>query len=150
MNFNERKTIHIDLCLGMRSEENSIQRLGIIKQTQQQLAQEVAAGVASGALTPQAFKKMRKPYEDTLYVLGVKDADTYLPTEDEVIEMIQAAQQAKQNAQPSPEDQARLARAQLDTAKAEEINAEIAGNTADKQLEAYSLMAEGKARAYGP
>jgi hypothetical protein len=32
MNFNERKTIHVDLALGMKSEENSLQRLQIIKQ----------------------------------------------------------------------------------------------------------------------
>jgi len=68
MNFNERKTIHIELGLGMKSDENSLQRLQIIKQAQTGLAGEVTAGVASGALTPQAFKKLKKPYEDMLYV----------------------------------------------------------------------------------
>ena len=149
MNFNERKTIRIDLALGMKSEENSLQRLQVIKQAQTQIAQEVSAGVATGALTVAAFKKLRKPYEDMLYVLGVKDADAYLPTEQEVMEMITQAQEASKNRQPSPDDQQKMARANLDTVRAQEINAEIQGNTADKQLEAYSLLAQHKARAYG-
>jgi len=150
MNFNERKTIRIDLALGMKSEENSLQRLQVIKQAQTQLAQEVTAGVATGALTVPAFKKLRKPYEDMLYVLGVKDADAYLPTEQEVMEMIQQAEAASKNRQPSPDDQQKMAKANLDTVRAQEINAEMQGNTADKQLEAYSLLAQHKARAYGP
>jgi len=150
MNFNERKTIRIDLALGMKSEENSLQRLQVIKQAQTQIAQEVGAGVATGALTVAAFKKLRKPYEDMLYVLGVKDADAYLPTEQEVMEMITQAQEASKNRQPSPDDQQKMARANLDTVRAQEINAEMQGNTADKQLEAYSLLAQHKARAYGP
>jgi len=150
MNFNERKTIHIDLALGMRSEENAIQRNQIIKQAQQGLYQEVQGLVATGSLTPGIFKKIKKPYADTLYTLGVKDCDSYLPSDEEVMEMIQQAEAAAKGREPSPDDKAKLARANLDTVKAQEIEAEIAGNTADKQLEAYSLVAEGKARAYGP
>ena len=150
MNFNERKTIHIDLALGMRSEENSLQRLQVIKQAQQGLAQEVAAGVQAGVLTPKAFAKLRKPYEDMLYVLGVKDADSYLPTEEEVMEMVNQSKDAKANAEPSPEDQKRLAEAKLSTVKATQIEAEINGNTASSQLEGYALMSEHKAKAYGP
>ena len=150
MNFNDRKTIHIDLALGMRSEENSLQRLQVIKQCQQQLTQEVTAGVSSGALTPAAFKKMKRPYSDMLYVLGVKDADTYLPSEEEVMAMIKQSQEAMKNKQPSPEDQYKISQAKLNLVKADEIKAEVSGNTADKQLEGYSLIAEHKARAYGP
>ena len=154
MNFNERKTIHIDLALGMKSEENSLQRLQIIKQAQQGLTQEVTAGVASGALTPTAFKKMKKPYADMLYVLGVKDCDSYLPTEAEVMEMVQQAQAAMQNKQPTPAEAADIAatqaKAKLDSARADEITAEVAGNTASKQLEGYALLKEHKARAFGP
>jgi hypothetical protein len=150
MNFNERKTIRIDLALGMKSEENSLQRLQIIKSAQMQLTQEITAGVASGALTPAAFKKMRKPYEDTLYVLGVKDANAYLPTEEEVMEMVKQSQEAKKTAQPSPDDQRKIAGAKLDDARTQEIMADISGATASKQLEGYALMAEHKARAYGP
>ena len=150
MSFNERKTIHIDLALGMKSEENSLQRLQIIKQAQTGLTQEVTAGVQSGALTPAAFKKLRKPYEDMLYVLGVKECDVYLPTEEEVLEMIKQGQEAKKSAQPSPDDQRKLASAGLDKARTDQITAEVSGNTASKQLEGYALMADHKARAYGP
>jgi hypothetical protein len=149
MNFNERKTIHIDLALGMKSEENSLQRLQIIKQAQNGLTQEVTAGVATNSLTPSAFKKMRKPYEDMLYVLGVKDCDVYLPTQDEVMEMVQQAQKASANKQPSPDDQKKMADANLAKVRADQINAEVAGNTASKQLEGFALINEHKARAYG-
>jgi len=39
--------------------------------------------------------------------------------------------------------------AQLDLTKSQEIQAEVAGNTASKQLEGYALLKEHKARAYG-
>jgi len=170
MNFNERKTIHIDLALGMRSEENALQRQSIIQQTQQKLYETVSAMVASGAMTPAMFKKIKKPFADTLYVLGVKEADAYLPTDDEVMEMINQSQEAAKNKQSTPEEDALLARAAVDTARAEQITAEtqgqtanarldlvkadqiqaeVAGNTASAQLEGYALIKEGKARSYG-
>ena len=153
MNFNERKTIHVDLALGMKSEENSLQRLQIIKQAQTGLAQEITAGVQSGALTPTAFKKIRKPYEDMLYVLGVKECDSYLPTEEEVMDMVKQATEAMKNKQPTPMEQADLAekqsKAKLDNARADQITAEVSGNTASSQLEGYALIADHKARAYG-
>jgi hypothetical protein len=148
MDFNDRKTIHIELALGMKSEENSLQRLQVIKQAQTGLAAEVTAGVSSGALTVPAFKKLRKPYEDMLYVLGVKDADVYLPTEEEVMEMIKQSQAAMANKQPSPDDQKKMADTELSRAKTKEILDSIEGNTAEKQLEAISLLEEGKARTY--
>jgi hypothetical protein len=150
MNFNDRKTIHIDLALGMKSEENSLQRLQIIKQAQTGLAQEVASGVSSGILTPASYKKLKKPYADMLYVLGIKDCDTYLPTDEEVMEMVKQGQEAAKNRQPNPDDQKKLSGANLDKVRAEQIQAEVAGNTADKQLEGFSLIKEHKARAYGP
>ena len=149
MNFNERKTIHIDLALGMRSEENSIQRLDIIKKAQTGLYQEISALVAQGSLTPAMFKKIKKPYADTLYVLGVKDCDSYLPSDEEVMEMIKQSQEAMKNKQPTPDDQAKMAKAKLDSAKADEITAEVAGNTAAKQLEGFALIEEHKAKSYG-
>jgi hypothetical protein len=148
MNFNERKTIHIDLALGMRSEENSLQRLQIIKQAQTGLAGEVTAAVQSGAITPSAFKKMKKPYEDMLYVLGVKDCNVYLPTEEEVMEMAQKAQEQASQKGPSPDDQKKTAGAKLDEARTKEILANLDGTAADKQLEAVSLISEHKARTY--
>ena len=95
------------------------------------------------------FFKLRKSFEDTLYVLGVKDCDAYLPSDQEVLEMIQQSQKASANKQPSPDDQAKMAKAKLDSAKADEINAEVAGNTASSQLEGYALLEEHKAKAYG-
>ena len=150
MNFNDRKTIRIDLALGMRSEENAIQRQQIIQQTQQQLYQTVEAMVTAGTLTPPMYTKIKKPFADTLYVLGVKDADAYLPTDAEIKEMIGQAQQSAKNRQPSPDDQKKTADAELSKARTKEILDGIDGNTASSQLEGYALLAENKARAYGP
>ena len=148
MNFCDRAAIHLDLALGMKSEENSLQRLQIIKQTQTQLFGEVQTLIQSGALSPELFKKIRKPYEDTLYTLGVKDCDVYLPTADEVMKLVKQAQEASSNKGPSPDDQAKIAKAHLDEARAQEITLDIQGQTADKQLEAVSLLQEGKAARY--
>lgn len=148
MDYCQREAINLDLALGMRSEENQLQRLQIIKQAQQQLYTEVQALVAAGTLNPALYRKIKKPYEDTLYVLGVKDCDVYLPTDDEVKAMIEQAQQAQQNRDPSPDDQAKMARAHLDEARAQEIMLDVQGQTADKQLEAVSLLQEGKAARY--
>ena len=158
MNFNERKTITVDLALGMKSEENSLQRLQIIKQAQQGLAQEIATLSGTGALTPVGFKKIRKPYEDMLYVLGVKDADTYLPTEQETMDMIKQSQQQQQQQQQQAQQlaqqahQANLAeqsaKTNLDTARAQQIQADTQGNSAKMQLDGFSLVGEHKARAF--
>lgn len=158
MNFNERKTIHIDLALGMKSEENSLQRLQIIKQAQQGLGQEIATLSQTNALTPNGFKKIRKPYEDMLYVLGVKDANTYLPTEEEATEMIKSSQQA---AQQKAQQQMQMAQqvqqvdmehkqseTQLNNAKAQEVNANTQGISAKMQLDGVALIGEHKARAF--
>ena len=148
MSFNDRKTIHIDLALGMRSDENQLQRNQIIQQSQTQLYQTTQALVSAGTLTPSMFKKIRKPYEDSLYALGVKDADVYLPTEQEVVEMIQGAQEQKKSQGPSPDDQAKVAKAKLDTARASEIEADVQGTSAGKQLEGVALIGQHKATAY--
>jgi hypothetical protein len=169
MNFCERKIIHLDLAVGMASEENNLQRLQIIKKVQIELTGEITAGVSSGALTPEAFKKMRRPYEDMLYVLGVKDADVYLPNEDEVMAMITQAQQAASQKQPSPDDLKTQAETDLDKAKTQEIiakiqgqhpamvkdqaqankiNSDTAGTSADRQLEAIALLTKNKATNY--
>jgi len=39
------------------------------------------------------FFKLRKSFEDTLYVLGVKDCDAYLPTYEEAVKLFQSKQQ---------------------------------------------------------
>jgi hypothetical protein len=169
MDFCERKIIHIDLAVGMASEENSLQRIQAIKSAQTQLIQEVAQGVQMNAITPESFKKMRRPYEDMMYVLGVKDADTYLLTEEEVMKMVEQAQQAASQKQPSPEEVKAKAQADLDTARTQEImakiqgqhpdatralaeanktNADTAGTSAGKQLDAIALIKQHKATNY--
>jgi hypothetical protein len=154
MEFNDRHTVTIDLALGMRSEENSLQRLQVIKQAQTGLNQEVAQAIQMGMTSPELFKKMRKPFEDMLYVLGVKDCNAYLLTIEEVTQMAQDAAQKAEAAQkaamenPNPDDKKKLAGAQLDTVRAQEILANMEGNTAEKQLEGYALLEKGKARAY--
>ena len=97
MNFCERKLMHIDLALGMMSEENQLQRQQIIVQCQQQLYQTTESMVSAGTLTPEVYRKIKKPYADSLYVLGIKNADNYLPTDDEVIAMIKQGQEAAKN-----------------------------------------------------
>jgi hypothetical protein len=146
MNFCERKLMHIDLALGMLSEENQLQRQQVITQCQTQLYQTTSGMVQAGTLTPAMYKKIKKPYVDSLYALGIKNADNYLPTDEEVMEMIKQGQEAAKNKQPSPDDQAKQAKANLDTVKAKEIEAQISGNTAQQQLE-YMNVAQGRSAA---
>ena len=146
MNFCERKLMHIDLALGMASEENQLQRQQIITQCQTNLYQAVSSMVAAGTLTEAMYKKIKKPYADSLYVLGIKNADNYLPTDQEVMEMITQGQEAAKNRQPSPEDQYKMSQAELNKAKIEEMKAEMTGQTAEKQLE-YMNVAAGKSAA---
>ena len=109
-------------------------------------------------MTPNGFKKIRKPYEDMLYVLGVKDANTYLPTEEEATEMIKSSQQA---AQQKAQQQMQMAQQvqqtdmahkqseiQLNNAKAQEVNANTQGISAKMQLDGVALIGEHKARAF--
>jgi hypothetical protein len=103
---------------------------------------------AAGTLTPEIFKKVKKPFADTLYQLGVKDDETYLPSDDEVKQMISQAQEAAKNRQPSPSDQKDTSVAQLNQAKIAQISAEIEGTDAANQLN-FMAMASGKAQDYG-
>jgi len=165
MNFSERAQIHIELALGMKSEENAIQRQQIIVQTQQQLYATTQQMVAANTLTPQMWQKIKKPYADTLYVLGIKDCDTYLPTDQEVMAMIKQAQEAAKNAPPTKDQasaQLDVARtqeiqskingqspdAQAQLAKANETNANTQGTSAGKQLDAIALLKEHKGTNY--
>jgi hypothetical protein len=146
MNFHDRHHVHINLAMGMKSEENQVQRQQIIVQAQTQLYKTVTDMTQAGTMNPGMYKKVKKPYADTLYALGVKDCDAYLPTEAEVLEMIAGAEEAKKSAQPSAEDQARLAKAAYDEAKTKEVMSNIEGTSADKQLELMNV-AQGKTAA---
>lgn len=147
MNFCDRKNIHLELAIGMRSEENALARLQIIQKCQSDLYQTVQGMVTQGTLTPSVYKKVKKPYADTLYVLGVKDCDVYLPSDDEVMEMIQQSEQAKQGKEPTPVEQKDLSVAQLNNVKSQQIMAEMNGLDAETQLD-YMSMAAGNPKVY--
>ena len=147
MNFCDRKLIHLELALGMMSDENQVLRLDMIKKSQQELYASVSAMAGQGTLTKEAYTKIKRPYEDTLYVLGVKDVDTYLPTEDEVLAMIEAGKKAQEGKQPTPAEQKDISSAKLNDAKAQQIAAEVAGEDAESQLD-FMSMAAGNPKVY--
>ena len=147
MNFCDRKQIRMELSIGMMSEENALGRLQIIQKCQSDLYQTTTGMVSAGTLTKEVYQKVKKPFADTLYVLGVKDADTYLPSDDEVEQMIKQGAEAMKNREPSAEDKKRLASANLDTVKAKQIQAEMTGEDAESQLD-YMALAQGKPKVY--
>jgi len=147
MNFCDRKQIHIDLALGMMSQENALGRLQIIQKCQTDLYTMTQGMAQAGTLTPEIYAKVRKPFADTLYVLGVKEADTYLPSDDEVKQMIEQGQAAAKNREPSAEDKKRLADAGLAQIKTEQIKAEIQGSDSESQLD-YMAVAAGNPKVY--
>jgi hypothetical protein len=104
--------------------------------------------VQSGTLTPEVYKKIKKPFADTLYVLGVKDCDSYLPSDKEVMAMIQQGQEMMKNKEPSPSDKKDLSVASLNAMKAEQIQAEVQGSDAANQLN-FMAIAMGKDQDYG-
>ena len=147
MNFCERKQIHIELALGMLSEENRVARQQAIIQAQTGLYTTVQGMVSAGTLTPEMFTKVKKPYAEILYTLGIKDCNSYLPTDDEVKQMIAQGQEATKNKQPSPADQKDMAAAKLSNAKAQEVLSNVQGTSAEKQLD-YMAQATGDAKVY--
>ena len=147
MNFCDRKHIELELALGMRSEENALGRQQIIQKCQADLYNTTQAMVAQGTLTPDVYLKVKKPFSDTLYILGVKDADSYLPSDDEVITMIKQAAESAKTREPSAEDQARLARAELDKTRALQIQQETQGTDAETQLDLMAV-ASGRPKVY--
>jgi hypothetical protein len=147
MNFCDRKQVHLELALGMMSEENALSRLQIIQKCQNELYSTVTSMVQAGTMTPDMYKKVKKPFADTLYVLGVKDCDVYLPSEDEIVTMIKSSQEAQKNKQPSPEDQKNISAAKLNDVKAQQIAAEVAGEDAESQLD-FMAVAAGDPKVY--
>jgi hypothetical protein len=147
MNFCDRKQIHIDLALGMMSQENALGRLQIIQKCQTDLYTMTQGMAQAGTLTPEIYAKVKKPFADTLYVLGVKEADSYLPSDAEVKQMIEQGQAAAKNREPSAEDKKRLADAGLAQIKTEQIKAEIQGSDSESQLD-YMAVAAGNPKVY--
>jgi hypothetical protein len=148
MNFIDRKQIQLELAVGMMSDENSLNRLQVIRKCQTDLYATTQAMSAAGTLTPDIYKKIKKPFADTLYVLGVKDCDTYLPSDKEVLAMIESAKKASEGKQPSPDDQKKMADAGLAKAKTAQVMSEVEGTDPDTQLN-YMSIATGKAQDYG-
>jgi hypothetical protein len=99
--------------LGFLSEENRLTRQQLITATQQQFAQ---AMMMLDPSAPELFVKVRRPYEDTLRVLGVKDVDAYLPTLEEAAKLVAAKQQQG----PGPEQQEIMSKVGLNQAKTKE------------------------------
>jgi len=116
--FIDRKLINIDLALGFLSEENRLTRQQLIVQCQTAFAQ---AMMQLDPSVPELFAKVRRPYEDTLRVLNVKDVDAYLPTIEEAAKIAQAkAQQG-----PSMDDQEKQSKTMLNKASSEEKMANV-------------------------
>jgi arginine deiminase len=147
MNFCDRHQVHLELALGMMSDENALARTQIIQKCQMELYQVTQTMVGSGTLTPEIFKKVKKPFADTLYQLGVKDPDTYLPSDEEVAAMIQQGQEAAKTREPSPADKKDLSVANLNDTKARQIQMEVAGEDAESQLD-FMSMAAGDPKVY--
>jgi hypothetical protein len=93
----------------------------MILQAQQQFSQ---AMMQIPQEVPEMFIKVRRPFEDTLRVLGVKDVDAYLPTMEEAVKIMQA-QAAKG---PSAEQQETQSKVALNNAKVEESGSVTALN----------------------
>jgi hypothetical protein len=147
MNFCDRKQLTIELALGMMSEENALGRMQIIQQTQTGLYQTVQTMAAQGTLTPEVYQKVRKPFAETLYILGIKEADTYLPSDSEVKTMIEAGAAAMAKKEPSPAEKKDLSAAELNTARAAQIKAETEGVDAETQLDLMAI-ASGDPKVY--
>ena len=143
----DRKQLHLELALGMQSEENSLNRLQLIQKCQSGLMQSVQGMVQQGIMTPEMYKKVKKPYADTLYTLGVKDCDAYLPSDQEIAQMMQQAQEAQKNKQPNAQDKKYLADAELAQVRAQQIAAEVAGQDAESQMD-WMALAMGEPKVY--
>jgi hypothetical protein len=111
--FIDRKMINIDLALGFLSDENRITRQQLIMQAQQQFAQ---AMMQLDPSVPEMFNKLRRPFEDTLYALGVKHCDAYLPTLEEATRIAQSKAQKG----PSVAEQEMQSKVGLNQAKTKE------------------------------
>ena len=147
MNFCDRKHIQIELALGMMSQENALGRLQIIQKCQTDLYQTVQSMAGSGTLTPEIYQKVKKPFADTLYVLGVKESDTYLPSDDEVKTMIEQGKAAMKSKEPSPAEKKDLSMADLNKAKTQQIGMELQGQDAESQMD-FMALAQGKPKVY--
>lgn len=119
--FIDRKLINIDLALGFLSDENRLTRQQLIGQAQAQFSQ---AMMQLDPSVPELFEKIRRPFADTLRVLGIKDVDAYLPTLEEAAKLIKA----KSEQGPSPEQKEIQSKVDLNNAKVQESQSVTALN----------------------
>jgi hypothetical protein len=119
--FLDRNMINIDLALGFLSDENRLTRQQLIMQAQQGFAQVMMQLDPS---VPEMFTKARRPFEDTLYALGVKNCDSYLPTMEEAAKVAQA--KAAQG--PGVAEQETKSKVDLNNAKVQESQSVAALN----------------------
>lgn len=139
--FIDRNMINIDLALGFLSDENRLTRQQLIAQAQAQFAQLVAQLDPS---VPELFAKARRPFEDTLYTLGVKNCDAYLPTMEEAAKMVQA-QAAKGPGVAEQELQSKVGLNQAKTKESETVSALNVKKAEDIDMDNYFEMAAMKA-----
>jgi hypothetical protein len=114
--FIDRRMINIDLALGFLSDENRLTRQQLITQTQGAFS---ASMMQIDPSVPELFAKLRRPFEDTLRVLGVKDVDSYLPTLEEAAKIATAKSQQP----PGPAEQELSSKVALNTAKVKDTEA---------------------------
>jgi hypothetical protein len=132
----------------MQSQENAIGRQQLIQKCQTDLYAVTQGMVAQGTLNETVYQKIKRPFSETLYILGVKDADTYLPSDEEIKAMIESGKAAAGQKEPSPAEKKDLSVAALNAVKAEQITAETQGLDPDTQLN-YMAIAMGKTQDYG-
>lgn len=114
--FIDRKMINLDMALGFLSDENRLTRQQLITQAQTQFAQ---AMMQIPPEVPEMFEKVKRPFEDTLRALGVKDINAYLPTMEEAMKLVQA-QAAKG---PGAQEQELQSKTELNKSKSMESQA---------------------------
>jgi hypothetical protein len=119
--FLDRNMINIDLALGFLSDENRLTRQQLIMQAQQGFAQVM---MQLDPNVPELFAKSRRPFEDTLYALGVKNCDSYLPTMEEAAKVAQS--KAAQG--PGMAEQETKSKVDLNNAKVQESQSVAALN----------------------
>lgn len=117
--FIDRRMINIDLALGFLSDENRLTRQQLITQAQGAFS---AAMMQLDPSVPELFVKLRRPFEDTLRVLGVKDVDSYLPTIEEATKIAQSKSQQP----PGAAEQELASKVALNTAKVKDTEANTA------------------------
>jgi hypothetical protein len=94
---------------------------------------------------PELFAKVRRPYEDTLRVLNVKDVDAYLPTLEEAAKIMQSKAQQP----PNMDQQEKQSKMELNKATAGEKIANtglLVKKTEDIEMDNYY---EGLAASQG-